>query len=166
MDRNTLVRWVVIAAAIFLFMKFGLPMIRGGDKPQAVPTEAYVNAPGFAPDLLDAPTDGKPVDAYWLTNYTKASLRSEALFRLAKSRWEIENQGFNDAKNRYGMEHICHHDANALVVGWLLLQLSLVIERLYRLCFLHRGARPRASAADLVTLLWLALRPPRPHDSS
>lgn len=111
-------------------------------------------------------TDGKPVDAYWLTNYTKASLSSEALFRLAKSRWEIENQGFNDAKNRYGMEHICHHDANALVVGWLLLQLSLVIERLYRLCFLHRGARPRASAADLVTLLWLALRPPRPHDSS
>ena len=62
MDRNTLVRWVVIAAAIFLFMKFGLPMIRGGDKPQAVPTEAYVNAPGFAPDLLDAPTDGKPVE--------------------------------------------------------------------------------------------------------
>jgi len=63
MDRNTLVRWVVIAAAIFLFMKFGLPMIRGGDKPQAVPAETYVNAPGYAPDQLDAPTDGKPIEA-------------------------------------------------------------------------------------------------------
>jgi hypothetical protein len=29
---------------------------------------------------------------------------------MAKSRWEIENQGFNDAKNRYGFEHICHHE--------------------------------------------------------
>jgi hypothetical protein len=26
---------------------------------------------------------------------------------MAKSRWEIENQGFNDAKSRHGLEHIC-----------------------------------------------------------
>lgn len=106
------------------------------------------------------------VDACWLTNFTSDAVGSEALFRLAKSRWEIENQGFNDAKNRYGMEHICHHDENALLVGWLLLLLSLCIERLYRLCFLHRGSHPRTSAADLVTLLLLALRRPRIHDTS
>lgn len=110
--------------------------------------------------------EGEVVDACWLTDYAMTAIGSEALFRLAKSRWQIENQGFNDAKNRYGMEHICHHDANALIVGWLLLLLSLVIERLYRLCFLHRGSRPRTSAADLVALLWLELRQPRPHDSS
>jgi YidC/Oxa1 family membrane protein insertase len=63
MDRNTLVRWVVIAAAILLFMKFGMPLIRGGDKPQSVPAETYVNAPGYAPDILDPRTDGKPVEA-------------------------------------------------------------------------------------------------------
>lgn len=110
--------------------------------------------------------DGELVDAYWLTDYAPAAISSEALFRVAKSRWQIENQGFNDAKNRYGMEHICHHDANALTVGWLLLLLSLVIERLYRLCFLHRGSHACTSAANLVALLWLALGRPSLHDTS
>lgn len=104
---------------------------------------------------------GEIVDAYWLTDYTQECVSSMSLFRLAKSRWEIENEGFNEAKTRHGLEHICHHDANALLVGWLLLLLGLVIERLYRLCFLHRGTHPRISAADLLTLLLLALaRPP------
>lgn len=104
---------------------------------------------------------GEVVDAYWLTDYSQQSISSMSLFRLAKSRWEIENEGFNEAKTRHGMEHICHHDANALLVGWLLLLLGLVIERLYRHCFLHRGSHPRITAADLLLLLLLALaRPP------
>jgi hypothetical protein len=41
-----------------------------------------------------------------------------ALFRMARSRGEIENQGFNDARNRYGFEHICHQ-AHPLAGGWL-----------------------------------------------
>lgn len=109
---------------------------------------------------------GEVVDAYWLTNYSPQSIGSEPLFKLAKSRWKIENQGFNDAKNRYGMEHICHHDAKALVVGWLLLLLSLVIERLYRLCHLHRGSHERPTAADLVAMLWRALGRSPAHDTS
>jgi hypothetical protein len=111
-------------------------------------------------------SEGELTDAYWLTDYPAEAIGSEALFKIAKSRWEIENQGFNDAKNRYGMEHICHHEANALLVGWLLLLLSMVIERLYRLCYLHRGSHPRISAADLVALLWRALGRPRAHDTS
>lgn len=104
---------------------------------------------------------GEVVDAYWLTNYSQHSISSMSLFRLAKSRWEIENEGFNEAKTRHGLEHICHHDANALLVGWLLLLLGLVIERLYRHCFLHRGTHPRITAADLLVLLVHALaRPP------
>ena len=35
---------------------------------------------------------------------------------LAKSRWEIENEGFNEAKSRHGLEHICHHHANSLLI--------------------------------------------------
>ena len=52
-----------------------------------------------------------------------------ALFRMAKSRWEIENQGFNEAKNRYGLQHICHHERNSVLVVWLLTCLALTIER-------------------------------------
>ncbi|PYT73404.1 MAG: hypothetical protein DMG42_12660, partial [Acidobacteria bacterium] len=37
-----------------------------------------------------------------------------------KSRWHIENEGFNDAKNRYGLEHIRHHHERSLLIVWLL----------------------------------------------
>jgi len=51
--------------------------------------------------------DGKVFEAFWLTDFPTRQLSSRSLFRLAKSRWEIENEGFNDAKSRYGFEHIC-----------------------------------------------------------
>jgi hypothetical protein len=49
---------------------------------------------------------------------------------MAKSRWEIENQGFNEAPSRHGLEQICHHHANRLRIGGLLAILALTIERL------------------------------------
>jgi hypothetical protein len=51
-----------------------------------------------------------------------------AFLPLRKSRWEIENRGFNDGKNRYG-----------ILIVWLLILLAMVIERLYRIRYLHRG---------------------------
>ncbi len=60
--------------------------------------------------------DGTVVEAYWLTNFPCSTVGPQALFRMAKSRWEIENQGFNDAKSRYGLEHICHPHANSLLI--------------------------------------------------
>jgi hypothetical protein len=51
---------------------------------------------------------------------------------MAKSRWEIENQGFNAAKSQHQLEHICHHHGNSILL-WLLNALALTIERLYRL---------------------------------
>jgi hypothetical protein len=91
---------------------------------------------------------------------------SRTLFRLAKARWEIENEGFNDTKNRYGLEHICHHEAHSLLITWLLVALALTIERLYRLRYLHRGLHHPREAVGLLRLLWLSLSAPRPIDSS
>jgi hypothetical protein len=85
---------------------------------------------------------------------------------MAKSRWEIENQGFNDGKNRYGMEHICHHKPNSVLIVWLLIALAMVIERLYRLRYLLRGDHAIRSAIDLFTCLWLSLGSGRPLDTS
>jgi YidC/Oxa1 family membrane protein insertase len=65
MDRSTVLRWLVIAAAVFLFWQFGLPLITGkSDKVQSLPDETYVDAPGFVPDVLDPhgphePTEGE-----------------------------------------------------------------------------------------------------------
>lgn len=110
--------------------------------------------------------DGTVVQAEWLTNFSMSKLGSLSFYRMAKSRWEIENQGFNDGKNRYGMEHICHHEPNSILIVWLLILLALVIERLYRLRYLHRGDHDIRSAMDLFTYLWLSLGSRSPPDTS
>lgn len=110
--------------------------------------------------------NGTVIEAFWLTDFSKPTVGSRALFEIAKSRWEIENQGFNDAKNRYGMEHICHHHANSMLMGWLLIALALTIERLFRLRFLHRGNHPRNAAIDLIRLFWVNLTAPAARDTS
>ena len=50
-----------------------------------------------------------------------------------------------------------HHHANSLLLGWIITCLAIVIERLYRIRYLHRGNHPVLSAADLLMRLWLAL---------
>ena len=63
MDRNTVIRWIVIAAVIFAFWKWGLPLITGkssGAPAQNVPAEEYKNAPGFVPDVIDDGTSQPP----------------------------------------------------------------------------------------------------------
>jgi hypothetical protein len=110
--------------------------------------------------------NGEVVEAYWLTNLPQRRVASREVFRTAKSRWEIENQGFNDAKNRYGLEHVCHHQPNSLLLGWLLTALVLTIERLYRIRYLHRGRHTIRAAIELWQLLWLSLSRPTPDDTS
>lgn len=110
--------------------------------------------------------DGEVIEAFWLSNLSMQEVSSRVLFHRAKSRWEIENQGFNDAKNRHDLEHICHHHPNSLLITWLLTSLALTIERLYRLRYLHRGKHPLRTAADFVHLLWLNLSRPASADTS
>jgi hypothetical protein len=110
--------------------------------------------------------NGRVHEAYWLTDFPRHQVSRRALFRMAKSRWEIENEGFNDAKKRYGFEHICHHECNSLLVLWLLICLALTIERLYRVRYLHRGTHPILQDITLWQLLWLSLSRPVPDDTS
>jgi len=110
--------------------------------------------------------DGTVVEAYWLTNFPSSRVGVASLFHMAKSRWEIENQGFNEAKSRHGLEHICHHQANSLLITWLLIMLALTIERLYRLRYLHRGTHVPLSGAELFFMLWINLFRPCSVDTS
>lgn len=109
--------------------------------------------------------NGDTVAAEWLTDWSAAQVGSQALFRMAKSRWEIENFGFNHAKNRHGFDHIPHHHANSLLIHWLLILLALTLERLFRLRYLHRGLRPPLSPIEFLRHLRLQLAF-RPCDSS
>jgi hypothetical protein len=83
------------------------------------------------------------------------------LYRLAKQRWTIENEGFNDAKTRYGLSPVPHHDGSSLECYWLLVALVLTLERLFRLRFLRRGAYAPRSAIDLFRCQRLSLAAPR-----
>jgi len=109
---------------------------------------------------------GEVIEAFWLTDFPCAEAASRALYSMAKSRWEIENQGFNEAKNRRGLKHIAHHHANSVLLGWLLTMLALTVERLYRLRYLHRGTHRVHTAERFVLLLWLSLSRPPVADSS
>jgi hypothetical protein len=68
--------------------------------------------------------------------------------------------------NREPRQHICHHHANSLLIGWLLTMLAWTIERLYRLRYLHRRKHRVHSSAQLPLLLWLSLSRPCAADSS
>ncbi len=103
--------------------------------------------------------DGSVVEAYWLTNLPLPRVGSRLLYRFAKSRWEIENEGFNEGKTRHGMEHIPHHHATSLLVWWLLISFALTLERLYRLRYLHRGRHRPVTAIAFVRALRLSLGP-------
>ncbi len=107
--------------------------------------------------------EGKVIEAYCYTTFSPRAVGSRALFYMRKSRWEIENQGFNDAKNRYGLQHIPHHEPNSILLHTLLTCLALCIERLYRLRHLHRGNHAPPSAIELCRLLWLHLRVSRSY---
>jgi hypothetical protein len=109
---------------------------------------------------------GAIIEAYWLTDWPMRKVGSLSLYKMAKSRWEVENQGFNDAKNRYGMEHITHHHENSLLLTWLLTLLALVIERLFRLRYLRRGLRKPDTPIQLLRRLRLGLGIPQPPNSS
>jgi len=110
--------------------------------------------------------DNTVVQAEWLTNFSLRQVGSLSLYHIGKSRWGIENQGFNDAKNRYGLEHICHHEQNSMLLVWLITFLAMMIERLYRIRYLHRGTHRRRSANQLCRLLWLSLSRPCTLNSS
>lgn len=109
---------------------------------------------------------GEVVEAYWLTNFSSQQISRRCLYAMAKSRWKIENQGFNDAKNRYGLKHIRHHHRRSLLLVWLLTCLALTLERLYRRRYLHRGGHAVRTAIHLLRRLVLGLSIPLLPDSS
>ena len=42
--------------------------------------------------------------AYWLTDFPTGLVGSATLYRLAKTCWEVKNQGFNEVKTYHAME--------------------------------------------------------------
>lgn len=95
--------------------------------------------------------DGTRVEAYCFTDLSPRRVSTRALYRVARGRWTIENQGFNDSKSRDGLDHVPHQEATSLLIRWLLVMLTLSLR------YLRRGTHRPVSAITLVRRLRLSL---------
>jgi hypothetical protein len=80
----------------------------------------------------------------WVTNFTLTSGNIPKLSKVGRSRWKIENEGFNLQKNGgYRLEHpYSHHDV-ACKVFYLLLQIAFTIFQLMANGSLFQTAFPK-----------------------
>ena len=63
-------------------------------------------------------------------NITKRNASRIAL--AGRSKWKIENQGFNNQKNiRFNIQHVCCLDYNAMKNHYLLIQIADIIRQLF-----------------------------------
>jgi hypothetical protein len=80
---------------------------------------------------------------YWVTTLPTRQAPTGTVVRLGHSRWDIENQGFNELVNQWHSDHVYRHDPTALLVFWLLAQICLTV-----FCaFFRRNLKPAAQAA-------------------
>ena len=74
----------------------------------------------------------------WATTIGEGRAGTREIVALGHSRWDIENQGFNEAVNRYSLNHVYRHDPDAMVVLFLLAMLAMNIFDV----FYRRGIKP------------------------
>lgn len=61
----------------------------------------------------------------WLTSFTVTRQNVQEIARAGRMRWKIENEGFNEQKNGYEMEHFCNcNDFNVMFCLYLILQIA------------------------------------------
>lgn len=61
----------------------------------------------------------------WLTSFKTGKDNVREIARAGRMRWKIENEGFNEQKTGYDMEHFCDcRDPNAMRALYLLLQIA------------------------------------------
>ena len=146
--------------------RVGRDRVEGGDADALAPGESRQWPPVRVLRSRQHQPDGTGVAADWLTDFPRRQVSARSRYPLAQSRWEVENQGFNDGKTRYGLEHIRRPHAASLLICWLRVALGRTIERRYRLRYLPRGMHPPYTAIAWVRLFRLSLGAPLPAESS
>lgn len=74
----------------------------------------------------------KPVKFIWITNIEVSDTNIEKMVEAGRSRWKIENEGFNNQKHGlYKIEHLNSKNSNAMKNHYLLIQISDILMQLY-----------------------------------
>ena len=68
----------------------------------------------------------------FITNISITKGKVEKILFAGRSRWKIENQGFNNQKNiKNNIEHLCSKDYNAMKNHYLLAQIADILRQLF-----------------------------------
>lgn len=74
----------------------------------------------------------KEIRFVWVTNIKITKENLEEMIYAGRSRWKIENEGFNNQKNGiYEIEHLCSKDPNAMKNHYLITQIADSLMQLY-----------------------------------
>ena len=68
-------------------------------------------------------------DWLWVTTISRSALPTRSGVKAGRSRWHVENQGFNTAVNQWHMDHVYHHQPVAMLVLILFTFLAINVFR-------------------------------------
>ncbi len=88
---------------------------------------------------LDKQEETLVSDWMWVTTLSSSRASTNAVVHLAHHRWDIENQGFNEAVNQWHSDHVYKHDPTAILAFWLLTMLVINVFR----AFYPRNLKPQ-----------------------
>ena len=89
----------------------------------------------------------------WATTLSKLRANTETVARLGRSRWCIENEGFNEMVNHWHADHVYKHDPRAILNFWLLIMIGYNLFRAFYLRNLKavfRANKTMQHFADLI----------------
>lgn len=82
---------------------------------------------------LDKQEEFLASDWMWVTTLSSPRASTNAVVALGHSRWDIENQGFNESVNQWHSDHVYRHDPTAILAFWLLTMLVINVFRVFYL---------------------------------
>jgi len=69
---------------------------------------------------------------FWVSTIPAKLLPLDRFPGMAHDRWDIENQGFNELATYWHADHVYKHDANAIIVFWLVTMLAYNLFHAFR----------------------------------
>jgi len=99
----------------------------------------------------------------WVTTLSPLQLPTEALVELAHARWDIENQGFNEAVTYWHMDHVYRHEPTAMRVLILLTMLAMNVVRAFQRRALKPAVRAAFSLLHITRCMLAELYAEHPH---
>ncbi len=102
---------------------------------------------------LDGQEETLVSDWMWVTTLSSFRVSTNAVVDLGHSRWDIENQGFNEAVNQWHSDHVYRHHPTAILAFWLLTMLVINVFRAFYLRNLKPQRRQDSSMLHIARCL-------------